>query len=229
MTTSAASGCATSKDKFVAADVRAVKRRRNRGKQKRRKAQKSRGQRRDADRPFEHRTHPAEEIAPERPQPFVEIDVAAARFRKCRAEFRITKSAAQNDEARHDPRGKHQLNGANRPRHVAGDEKNSGSNGIADHHGSCSSQRQSANEPARIMRRRISVRIGFRRGHGAQRSLYRAQPRSMSGEVDLGVVPARFDSCTHPRLILPSEAGNRAATAIAAHLGQERFPGIIDP
>ncbi len=113
-------------------------------KQETEKTEKAGGERGHGDGTIQKSAHPTEKKSPEGTEAATEIDIRAARFWKHCAKLGIAKGTEQNDEASENPGNKNKRGRADGARHVAGDEKNSGADGVADDDSSRSPKAQAA-------------------------------------------------------------------------------------
>src|SRR5579885_935907 len=123
-----------------------VKRCRNDGKDKAEETQESSGKASHGDGTVEEGTHPTEEESPERAETLVQIDVWTASFGKSATQFCVTESAEENDDAAENPRNENERSRADSAGHIACDEKNSGTYGVADDDGGGGPEAETADE-----------------------------------------------------------------------------------
>ena len=120
--------------------------RRNGRVEKAQKPHEPRGQRSHSYRPLQNRTHPTKEKSPKRAQAPAQVNVGAACLGKCGTQFGITESAHEHDQAAQDPGSENELGGTDGARHVAGDKKNAGADGVAHDDGGRGPKAQAANQ-----------------------------------------------------------------------------------
>ena len=83
-------------------------------------------------RALKKRAHPAKKKSPQRTEAAVQVDIGAAGFGEGGAKFGVAEGAEEHDESADEPGSKDQSGRADGAGHVAGDEKNARTDGVAD-------------------------------------------------------------------------------------------------
>src|SRR5580704_7294702 len=138
------------------------------GEEESEEAQKTGGQRSHGDWALKKRTHPAEEKSPERTEAAIEVNVGAAGFGEGGAEFGITEGAREHNESADDPRGENQSSGAHDASHVAGNQENASTDGVANDDGRGGPQAEAANQVGML---RVRDSLGTSGVHRSSESL----------------------------------------------------------
>ena len=113
-------------------------------------AQESGRQRSHGYRAVEKRTHPTEEKSPERTEAPIQVNVVAAGFGKGCTQFGVAERAEEDDQAADDPGGENQGDRSDGAGHVAGDQKDAGTDHVADDDGGGRPEAETADEVRRL-------------------------------------------------------------------------------